>query len=72
MDVGSKKYLVIQVEMTGKRKMDKYELPEGAEDMQSGEFKMKKIMVLGDKPVDAKSLDKKDWNDRMAKALTRK
>lgn len=65
-NVGGKYYLVMKVEMTGIEKQD--DLPAGNDSSKlEGEFKVISVRALDDKPVDAKLLEKEDFNRMVAK-----
>ena len=66
-EVGDQKYIIMRVEMVGKR--NRKDLP-AREDRGKveGDFQMLNIKVLGDEPVDAKSLESKHFEMVVAKA----
>lgn len=65
-EVGGKYYLVMKVEMTGMEK--KAELVQGNDSSKmEGEFKVVSVRALDDKPVDAKLLEREDFNRMVAK-----
>ena len=70
-EVKDTKYLIMKVEMIGKRTRKDIEESEGRERIE-GDFQMLSIKVLGKEPVDAKSMEIKDWQDTVAKVKSGK
>ena len=67
-EVGDKKYVVMKVEMTAKRSGKNIGLGNGNDSTKiEGDFQMLSIKSLGVEPVDAKSLETKEFNDVIAK-----
>jgi len=62
---------VMKVKMTGKNEQVSLPAPEDQSKMEAN-FEMQSIRVLGDKPVDAKSLEQKDFERVIAKAKSGK
>lgn len=70
-EVGSQKYIVMKVEMVGKR--SRKDLPSKEDQSKvEGDFQMLNIRPLGDEPVDAKSLASKDFERVVALAKSGK
>ena len=66
-EVNGEYYLVIKVKMTGKHDMD--HLPEKHDrNKLVGEFKIKSVRAMDDKPIDAVSLEKADFEAIIVKA----
>lgn len=63
--VGGKYYLVMKVEMTGLEKCDN-EVGNDSSKMEA-EFEVLSVRALGDKPLDAKSIEREDFNRLVAK-----
>lgn len=61
-EVGDKYYLVVKVEMVGKRSHK-----EGNMSFMEGDFKIHSIRTLGTEPVDAKSLESKEFTQMVNK-----
>jgi len=70
-EVGESYYVVMKVKMTGKNEQVNLPAPEDQSKMEAN-FEMQSIRVLGDKPVDAKSLEQKDFERVIAKARSGK
>lgn len=67
MDIGDTRYLVIKVEMIGKRSGKAMHMPEDQDKTKvEADFQIHSIKVLGDKPVDAKSLEQKAFDKVVA------
>lgn len=67
MDVGDTRYLVIKVEMIGKRSGKEMHMIEDQDKTKvEADFQINSIKVLGDKPVDAKSLEQKAFEKVVA------
>jgi len=65
-EVGGKYYLVMKVEMTGIEKRN--DLMQGNDSSKlEGEFKVMSVRALDEKPVDAKSIEREDFNRMVAK-----
>jgi hypothetical protein len=62
-------YLVMKVKMIGKRDQRVSEAPEDKEKIE-GDFEVHSIQALGDKPVDAISLERKQFSKIKAKVLS--
>ena len=67
--VNSKHYLILKVEMTGKNNTKDMGLNDFSDKEKiEGRFKVLNIKPLGDKPVDAKTLEREDFERVVAKA----
>lgn len=66
-EVNGKYYLVLKVEMVGKRNRKDLEAPEDKQKIEA-DFQVQSIRSLGDKPVDASTLEKKEFEKVVAKA----
>ena len=64
-EVNSQHYLVVKVEMVGKRNVD---VSKGDRQKTEGDFQVLSIKALGDKPIDARSLERADFENVLAKA----
>ena len=72
-DVGSKHYLVIRVELVGKRNTKALGLNDsGDKEKVEGDFQVENVKPLGDKPVDAKTLEKRDFEQVVARVRSNK
>ena len=69
MEVNEEKYLVIKVKMISKRNRQDIEAPEDKQKIE-GSFEIIAIKALGDKPVDAKSLEREHFEKTTAKVLS--
>jgi len=67
MEVKQEKYLVMKVKMIGKRSREDLNSKVDKESVE-GDFQVMSIKALGDKPVDAKSLEQKEFEEVVAKA----
>src|SRR3990167_2097294 len=65
--VNGEYYIVMKVKMVSKRSRQDIEAPENKEKIE-GDFQMRSIRALGDKPVDRKTLEQKDFERIVAKA----
>ena len=71
LEVGDSRYVVMKIKMIGKRSGpeigsdDKYDQTKF-----EGDFKIHSIKVLGKEPVDAKSLESKEFRDVVNKVLS--
>jgi len=63
--VGGQYYLVMKVEMTGLEKCEN-EVGNDSSKMEA-EFEVKSVRALGDKPLDAKTIEKEDFNRMVAR-----
>ena len=61
-EVGDKYYVVMKIEMVGKRSRK-----EGNQTFMEGDFKMHSIKTLGTEPVDAKTLEAKEFTSMVNK-----
>jgi len=66
-EVGEKYYIVMKVEMIGKESGKGMGLEGQDGNKVEGRFRMLSIKKLGVQPVDAKSLESKEFNDVIAK-----
>lgn len=72
-EVSSKHYIILKVEMVGKRNEKASYLDDsGDRDKIEGSFQVLNIKPLGDTPVDAKTLERKDWERTVADARSGK
>lgn len=70
-EVGDKRYVVMKVEMVAKNSGSAYGFEENIDRSKlEGTFRMLSVRTLGIEPVDAKSLETKEFNDVMAKVLS--
>lgn len=67
-EVGQEYYIVMKVEMVGKRNRKDLELRNDQFKIEA-DFEMHSIKPLGNKPVDAKELERKDFERVKAEAL---
>lgn len=68
MEVGDQKYVVMKVEMVGKRSGKAMGLDDKSDQTKmEGDFQIHSIKVLGKEPVDAKSLESKEFQAVIAK-----
>ncbi len=69
-EVNGKYYLVLKVEMTGKHNQKfSYDVEDHNDQVKiEGEFQVLNVKALGDKPVDAKTLENEDFKKVVAKA----
>lgn len=68
-EVNDEYYIVMKVKMIGKRNQRESGFPADAQKIE-GDFEMHSIKPLGEKPVDAKELEKQDFEDIRVKALS--
>ena len=66
-EVNGEYYLVMRVKMTGKRNRQDLESKEEKQKIE-GDFEVMSIKALGDKPIDAKTLEQKHFESIVAKA----
>jgi len=67
-EVNSQHYLVLKVEMIGKRNRKDMEAPKSDREKIEADFQVLSIKPLGDEPVDAKKLERQDFEKVLAKA----
>lgn len=67
MEVGDSKYMIMKVEMVAKRNRKDLSMEEDRGKVE-GDFQMLNVKMLGDEPVDARSLASKDFERVVAKA----
>jgi len=68
-EVNSKHYIILRVEMISKRNEKASYLNDSEDrDKMEGSFQMLNIKPLGNTPVDAKSLEREDWERTVADA----
>ena|SRR3990167_10208184 len=65
--VNGEYYLILKVQMVGKRNRKDIEAKEDREKIE-GDFQIMSIKALGDKPVDRKTLEQQDFEKVVAKA----
>jgi len=70
-EINGKYYLVLKVEMTGKRNRRDIEATEDREKIE-GDFQIMSIKALGDKPVDRKTLEQQAFEETVARAKSGK
>lgn len=71
--VGSKHYLIVKVELVEKRNTKAHGLNDsGDREKLEGTFQVLNIKPLGDKPVDAKTLEREDFEKVTAKVRSGK
>lgn len=63
--VNGKYYVVMKVEMVGKRNRKDIEAPEDKEKIE-GDFEILTVKALGEKPVDAKTLEQQHFEQTVA------
>lgn len=66
-EVGGSYYLVMKVDMVGVEKMANMEQKSDQSKLEA-RFKVKSVRALDRKPVDAKTLERKEWNKVVAQA----
>jgi len=66
-EVNGEYYLVMKVQMIGKRNRKDIEAKEDKQKIE-GDFQIMSIKALGDKPVDRKTLEQQDFERVVAKA----
>ena len=72
-EVNSKHYVILKVEMISKRNEKASYLDDSSDkDKMEGTFQVLNIKPLGDKPVDAKELEQKDFEKLVARARSGK
>jgi hypothetical protein len=70
-EIGSQHYIVLKVEMTGKRnRTDMTNAPNSDQVKLEADFRTVSVKAVGYKPLDIKSLEKKEFNKVVAKALS--
>jgi len=66
-EVNGDYYLIMKVQMIGKRNNRDLEAPEDKQKIE-GDFQIKSIRALGDKPINRKTLEQQDFERVVAKA----
>jgi len=69
LEVNEEKYLIVKVKMISKRNRQDIEASEEKQKIE-GRFQIMAIKALGDKPVDAKSLEREHFEKTTAKVLS--
>jgi len=73
MEVGDKRYVVLKVEMVAKRSGKAMDLEDKNDQTKmEGDFQIQSIKILGKEPVDAKTLESKEFQAVIAKVLSGK
>ncbi|HEY5139091.1 MAG TPA: hypothetical protein VIJ25_07205 [Methylococcales bacterium] len=71
MEVGGTRYVVLKLELVAKRSGKAMGLDDrGDQKMMEGDFQINSIKILGKEPVDAKSLESKEFQAVTAKVLS--
>lgn len=70
-EVNGKYYLILQVEMIGKRNRTDIEAPEDKQKIEA-DFQIMSIRALGDKPIDRKTMEQQAFEEIVAKAKSGK
>lgn len=71
MEVGDKRYVVLKVEMVAKRSGKAMDMVDKNDRTKmEGDFQVQSIKVLGKEPVDAKTLESKEFQAVIAKVLS--
>jgi hypothetical protein len=68
-EVNGEYYIVMKVKMVSKRNQRVSEAPEDRQRIE-GDFEMRSIKALGDKPIDGKRLEQEELEKIKAKALS--
>ena len=66
--IGEQHYIVVKVKMIAKRSRE--DLPPEDQNKIEGDFSMLSVKALGDQPIDAKSLERREMSNLTAKILT--
>lgn len=69
-EVNNNYYLIVKVEMTGKRTMKNLDAPNSDRNKIEGDFKILSVKALGREPLDLRKAEQKDWEETVAKALS--
>ena len=70
-EVNGEHYLILKVKMVGKRDQRVSDAPEDNEKLE-GDFEVRSIKSLGDKPIDRKTLEQQDFERVVARAKSGK
>lgn len=69
-EVNKEYYIIVKVEMTGNRVMKNLDAPNSDRNKMEADFEIKSVRALGKEPLDLKTIERKDWENTVGKALS--